>query len=398
MLVLLLLLYTISSFVSSHRYIKRGKEYSTALFLSQTKMEALQVTPLTDIALGEGQCEAPFQEYHYRVELSPWEGDLQQLEVRVTSPRGAQAKVLALRQLQSFQGVATDPATNTVVFSKPHSAQLHSWNDVVSSVSALSGALPGGDAGALAGAPGWNLLWAANISQNTLVPYRESEQGKWGTPIAFPPVEGLGPTRLAGISMDQMGNMVFAADSGNRGLWLYTDGLPGLAKGFLGKRPHAPQSPPLGIPSGVSSDATGSLVVVADTENQCLRKLFVNLASPTTPPSGYSSEQLEAAPGIGFWLKDRLRHPTGMGAPQGIVLNSSGWSIYCIDRAYLYEMIEEIPGEYQWKRVPLKKELTQSAPSGLAYDEFNNLLFIATKTGELWKHRLGSGQFQRVAP
>jgi len=398
-LVLLLLLYTISSFVSSNRYIKRGKEYSTALFLSQSKMEALQVTPMADLSLGEGHFEGEFERYAYTVELLPWEDDIQQLQVHVTSPRGAVARISTLRQVQTYQGIVADQATNTVVYSKPGSSTLFSWDDKTNGPrTQLPKPLPGGEAGALAGFPGWNLLWAADMANNTLVPYKEADPEPWGTPVSFPNLtdQGFGPTRIAGICMDVMGNFVFAADWSNRGVWIYTDGLPGLPVGFHENRPHAPVSPPLGIPSGVATDPAGSVVLVADTENQCLRKLFVNLGSPTSRPDGYDSEDLERAPKVGYWLKERMRHPQGMGAPQGVALNSTGWVAYTVDRAYLYQMIESQPGQYEWKRFRLDPELAEASPSGLTLDEFNNLIFLVTKNGELWKYHIPSNDFDRL--
>ena len=397
-LVLLLLLYTISSFLASNNYLKRGKEYSTSLFLCQTKMEELQVTPITDIEAETGDFAPDFPDYGYEITRVPWEGELEQLEVRVTSPKGAIAKIRTLRQSQAYQGIIADPATNTVAFTKPNSATIHFWDDTnPSQATTASNPLTGGNPGALAGHPGHNLLWAVNQTTNTITPYRESEPQPWGAAISFPTVEGLGPTRLAGIAMDRMGNHVFCADWSNRGVWIYNDGVPGLSVGFQGTqaprpgrpaqpRPHAPVSPPLGIPSGIATDPTGSLVIVADTENQCLRKLFVNLAQPSLRPPGYDPDKLESAPGVGYWLKERLRYDEGMGAPQGVAMNASGWVIYTIDRAYLYTLVENSPDDARWTREQLPDELTLSSPSGIVLDEINNVLFVTTKNGELWKH------------
>lgn len=401
-LVLLLLLYTISSFVASNNYLKRGKEYSTALFLGQTKMEELQVTPISDITPESNPFEPPFEEYEYHVSLEPWEGELQQLEVRVVSPRGAAATIRTLRQSQAFQGIIADPATNTVAFTRPNSSLLHFWNENApapasdGSAHSQSKPLADGNPGALAGHPGSNFMWAVNLTTNTITPYRESEADPWAAGIPFPAVDGLGPSRLAGIAMDEMGNQVFCADWSNRGIWIYNDGIPGLPTDFQGRRPHAPVSPPLGIPSGVATDQTGSLVVVADTENQCLRKLFVNLAAPTLRPPDYAPDQLEEAQGVGYWLKDRLRHPKGMGAPQGVAVSATGWAIHTIDRAYLYTLTENSPTDTKWDRVELEPELAKSSPSGLAFDEFNNLLFITTKNGELWKYEIDNGKFSKL--
>lgn len=403
-LVLLLLLYTISSFVSTHGYLRRGKEYSTALFLSQTRMEKLHATPMSDILSGEDKFAAPFHEYLYRVDLKPWDSDdLQQLSVTVTSPRGAVAHINTLRQKQSFQGIISDPATNKLIYTKPESDKLFSWEERGTNVggpeATLAQGLPsGGKVGALAGSPGWNFFWAVDQTNNTLLPYRESEANPWGQPVPFPAVRGLGPARLSGIAMDQMGNLVFAADWSNRGLWIHPDGLPGPYANvrFLNGGPIAPTQPPLGIPSGVSVDPTGSLVVIADTENQCLRKLFVNLANPTERPAGYGSDELEAATGVGYWLRQRLRHPQGMGAPQGVAVSYTGWAVYTIDRAYLYQMVEPDPKDYRWSRFALPGELSSAGPSGLAYDEYNNLIFINTKSGEVWKYDIGNRKFTKL--
>jgi len=401
-LILLLLLYTISSFVSSHRYLVRGKEYSTALFLAQTQMEILHATPISDVKTGRGNFESPFEGYVYEVELNDWEGDLKQLNVNVVSPRGAIARIKTLRQLQSFQGVVADPATNRLVYATPGSDHLHYVDDKPNMTGGNlgSGRMPtalGGLPGALAGDPGWNFLWAVNTTDNTIVPYREEEANSWGAPVAFPAVgQGLASPRFAGMAMDRMGNVVYLADWSNRGLWIHLDGLPGLPAGLFKNQIHAPVQPPLGIPSGVATDDTGTLVVVADTENQCLRKLFVNLADPTQTPPGYSAEELEAAPNVGYWLKERLRHPKGMGAPQGVVLNTSGWAVYAVDRAYLYRMIEEEPGSYDWKRWELPEAVAEAGPSGMAYDEFDNVIYLLTKSGSLWKHKVATPEWVEV--
>ena len=401
-LVLLLLLYTISSFVSSHRYLVRGKEYSTALFLAQSKMEILHATPISDVQPVQGRFAAPFEGYLYDVELKEWEGDLKQLDVNVTSPRGAVARIKTLRQLQSFQGIVADPATNRLVYTTPGSPKLHYLDDKADMTGSNlgSGTLPNaltGEPGGLAGDPGWNFLWAVNTTDSTMVPYREEDASSWGTPVTFPSVgQGLASPRFAGMAMDKMGNIVYLADWSNRGLWLHIDGIPGIPVGLFQGQLHAPVQPPLGIPSGVATDDTGSVVVVADTENQCLRKLFVNLSDPTQLPPGYSSEELEQAPSVGYWLKERLRHPKGMGAPQGVALNASGWALYAVDRAYLYRMIEEEPGSHEWKRWPLPEEAAAGGPSGLAYDEFDNVLYLLTRSGEVWKHKVATPEWVKI--
>lgn len=397
-LILILMLYVISAFVSSQTYVKRGKEYSTALYLSQSKMEQLQVTPIADIAASTGSFPSPFDQYNFEVVINPWEGELRQVEVRVTSPRGAVAKILTLRQMQTFQGIAVDHATNRVVYSKPASNELSLWDDITAASRPPTLAIPGGEIGGVAGVPGFNYLMATSTTTNAIVPYREDNPTPWGAPIGFPTVPGLGTVRIAGIAMDAMGSLVFCADWSNRGIWIRVDGIPGLTNGWRGGRPLAPTSPPLGIPSGLWTNATGSVLWVADTENQCLRKLFINFADPTALPNGYPANELEIAPGVGFWLQQRYRFPNGMGAPQGVTADSNAWAIYTIDRAYLYRMVEPNPGTTNWSRFPVPTDLSDAGPSGLALDEFNNLLYISTKNGELWKYQLGSNTFTRLSP
>lgn len=395
-LVLMLLLYTLSSFVASNNYIKRGKEYSAALFLSQTKMEELQVTPISDIKPETSFFDGAFEKYQYQVSLLPWEGDLQVLEVVVTSPRGAVAHIRTLRQSQAHQDVIVDPYTNLVAYTKPGSGAIQYHDDGAQNTApGAVVALADGTLGGLAGVPGRGFLWAVNSQTNNLISYKEKDPDPWGKPVTFDGVSSPSP-RLSGICSDEYGNLVFAADWSNRGVWIFADSLPGLPRGFVGKRPQAPVSPPLGIPSSVATDPSGSFVLVADTENQCLRKLFVDLTDNPVPPIGYSSDDLEPVKGVGYWSKKRLRPTQGMGAPQGVAINSTGWVSYTVDRAYLYRLEETTPDAYTWKRIKLDPKITAEGPSGLALDEFNNLLFIVTREGKLWKYVINDGNFAPV--
>lgn len=394
-LVLMLLLYTLSSFVASNNYIKRGKEYSTALFLSQTKMEELQVTPISDIKPETSFFDGAFEKYQYQVSLLPWEGDLQVLEVVVTSPRGAVAHIRTLRQSQAHQDVIVDPYTNLVAYTKPGSGEIQYHNDGPEDLAPNTAiAMPGGTLGGLAGLPGQGFLWTVNLTDNTLVSFKENDPNPWGSPISFPKSDPS--PRVSGICSDTYGSFVFAADWSNRGVWIWADSVPGVAKGFIGKKAQAPISPPLGITSGIACDPSGTFVLVADTENQCLRKLFIDLSDNPSAPEGYGSDELEKAPGIGYWSKVRLRPSQGMGAPQGVAVNSTGWVIYTVDRAYLYQLEEPAPNDFQWKRFALDPAITSDGPSGLALDEYNNLLFIVTKAGELWKYDLSTGKFTHI--
>lgn len=382
-------LYLLSMFASGQGFTVRGREYSATTFLAQNRMEELLAAPADVLAPATGRFTSPHEDYAYEVRISDYEGDLKLVEVIVTSPRGARSRLQTLRRVDTFFGIACDPAANTLVYAAPGQAQLQLLRE---GASATAGpALPQGQPGAVAGHPDTGFLWGVDQNQGR-VTYLPTDAN--AATLEPPSALGQERPRFAGAATDAWGNRLFLADRANRGLWILNDSAPLGGRGWDPRSPVAPEDPALGTPSGVGADAAGSVVWVADTEGQCLRML--RLSAPIDP-TGY-----EAEPGVGWWSRTQFRPPDGLQAPQGVAVNPWGSTVFTVDGKNLarLDFAPKPAGGYDaaWTLTPLPQALQDARPSGVCFDPYRNVVYLNTRTGQVWKHTLAPpGTFLRLA-
>lgn len=125
-----------------------------------------------------------------------------------------------------------------------------------------------------------------------------------------------------------------------------------------------------------------SLIWVADSDYQCLRKLLSPSAS-----SAYPGTDLESAGTLGNWHRKRFRPPAtlGMGSPIGLAMDLQGWAVYVHDRSRLYQFVDSTGAWTLLGTFP--PDLLQDLPSGMTTDRFGNVFFLTTERGSLWKIR-----------
>jgi hypothetical protein len=177
------------------------------------------------------------------------------------------------------------------------------------------------------------------------------------------------------VASDRFGNLAVVGDTSNHCLWLYQDFGPG--PGSWQTIPLCPLTVPMGIPTGVAIDPLGSLVWVADEDNQCLRKfVFSGGAAPAFEPN---------AGGLGSWQVQPVLPPAtmGLGAPQGIAMDNQGWAVYLVDRARLYRYVDETS---QWLVLgELPSAVIHNGLSGISMDAFGTMLYLNTLQGQAYK-------------
>lgn len=386
-------LYLLSLFASGQSFTLRGREYSATTFLAQNRMEELLAAPADVLAASTGTFPSPHEDYRYEIRISDYEGDLKLVEVIVTSPRGARSRLQTLRRVDTFFGIACDPAAETVVFAQPGKVQVQLLAEGGSPGDGPG--LPAGatapQPGAVAGYPNLGLLWAVDQNNGNLTYFPAEGNAETLTP---PSALGQDRPRFAGAATDAAANRLFLADRANRGLWIVNDSEAFGGRGWDGRSPMAPEDPPLGTPSGVGVDAAGSVVWVADTENQCLRML--RLSAPTLT-AGYEQE-----PGVGWWSRTQFKPPDGMGAPQGVAVNPWSSTVFTVDAANLVRLdfVPRTGGGYAeaWTLTALPEDLAAARPSGLCFDPYRNVVYLNTRAGQVWKHTLAApGTFLRLA-
>lgn len=390
LLLFLATLYLLSLFASGQGFALRGREYSAATLLAQSRMEELLAAPADALQAGPGRFPPPHQGYTCEVRTEEFQEDLLLLEVIVTSPRGARSRLQTLRRVERFFGVACDPAAETLVFTAPGQARTLLLEEGGRPTEG-PGLPEGGQPGAVAGLPGLGLLWAVD-QDGARLGYLPS--GGRAEALAPPSALGGEPPRFAGAAMDPAGNRLFLADRANRGLWILNDSAAFGGRGWDARSPLAPEDPPLGVPSGVGADASGSVVWIGDTEHECLRML--RLSTPADP-GGYERE-----PGVGWWSRTRFRPAEGMGSPQGVAVNPWSSAVFTVDSRDLLRL-DFVPGpagghRQAWTRTPLPEALAAARPSGLCFDPYRNVVYLNTRGGQVWKHTVAApGTFLRVA-
>ncbi|MBI3924170.1 MAG: hypothetical protein HY319_01390 [Armatimonadetes bacterium] len=385
-LILLVTLYLMSLFASGQRHNLRAQQYSTGVFLANDKLQELLALPADALDDETGAFSAPFQDYAYTVTVRDYEDDLRELEVLVRSPIGAVAMARTLHGDVRSQGLTVNPSTHQLALTVAGETRLGKFtdNDAGGDVfTMLDPAGPAPNPAAVAGQPGWNLLWVVD-QEDGPVPFREASSPPWGAPVAVPSPAGLPTPRFSGAAMDRFGSRLYLADAANRGLWMLADtGTPS----WRTPTPIAPEDPPLGAPAAVATDLFGSLVWVADREFQCLRKLLV-----TSTPPPYPAADLEAEPGVGYWHRTRFRPAQGMAQPAGVAMDPNGWAVYVLDQGALRRFVDDT-GE--WTVLSeLPEDLIRAGPAGLAHDPFANVFYVNSRRGSRYKYTFSSDTWE----
>ncbi len=398
LLVFLASLYLLSLFSSGAALALRTRDYTVATLLARNRLELLSASPMEAVIEGCGGFPDPHDGYRWDVRVEDYEGDLKMLELVVTSPRGVRSALRTLRRQVDFFGVACDPAAQRVVFAAPGQAavQILEEEGEVSRGPALPARALPSRAGGVAGCPGLGFLWVVDQANLNVEYFRETQAGLFDAGESRAPAPGpsVASPRFAGAATDASANRLFLADRANRGVWILRD------TGAFGQEPWgnglplSPQEPSLGVPSGVAVDASGSVLWVADTENMCLRKLLMHgLSAP--------SQDFEEEPGVGWWSRRRYRPDAGLATPQGLAVNPWSSAVLCVTESDLW-VLDFVPGpsgifQESWKRTPLPEDLVRARPSGICLDPFRSVVYLNTRSGQLWKHTLSPpGSFNRL--
>lgn len=382
-ILLLVSLYTMSMFSTGQSHFVRAQQFSQGNFLVNAKLQELLAVPYAELVPSTGKFPAPYDDFRYTVTLEPFELDMSVISVEVTSRRGAVARASTLVSDDAgFAGLAVDPATDRQVSAQGD--HLNTQQDTPTTTSTAG--TPGNClVGGVAGMPGWNLLW---ISSPKLGLLSHTEVDGWKPAVPLPTSPPLAPL-FTGLAMTQFGSKLFVGDSNNRGLWIYDDsGTPAWTPNQIVRA----TDPPLGSVGGVATDPYGSMVWVADRENQCLRKLLVG--------SSRTDSAVEPdASGAGAWVKKRYCPPgtIGMGTPHGVTMDPNGWAVYVVDRGRAYRFVDDPAGDGEWKVLcNFPSALVTARPSGLALDPYDNILYIATMKSGLWRLKLNSTVAEKI--
>ncbi len=378
LIIFLVSLYCMSMFAQGQRHWLRAQEYSVATFLVNEKMQELLAVPGPELTSGAGTFPVPFEDYRFAVTARPFEHDLVELRVEVVSRQGARSGAACLvADNERFFGVAVDPSTNLVAFSRGDQT-ISYWDDQTRALAPAIPDRPDGAVGAVAGLPGHNKLWSAGVTQS-LRALREFAPNprEWlgAVPAPLSPAAGVADPRYSGLATDASCSYVFLGDAANRAIFLLVDdSAPTWQQGSI-----TATNPPLGAPAGLATDDHASLLWVADREYQCLRKLLL-------VPGKYPAAQYEQA-AFGWWHRTQFRPGRAVGVlgdPQGIAMDPNGWAVYVTDRGRLWRFTEGeatpwvVMAEYP-------ADLVAAGPCGLALDDYDNVIYLSTRLGQLWK-------------
>ncbi len=369
-----------SLFASGHRHARRSVDYSKCTMLAHRRLEEARTVPFQDLVTGLKQETDPNPGFTTTLSLTPYEDGLFVLQVDAVAPSGALARAFCLTSdpAISFGGVISDEFAHKVAW--VNGTDLMSWDDQTTTATNLGSVSDARKGGGLAGRPGSNYFWRGGGKESP-VSFMETlpSPGTW-SPALAPPVAAVDSQRalsqFSGLATDWGTSRLVAADVTNRGLW-FSDG-----SAWNSANVSKPQNPPLGRPAGVVCDPAMSLIWVADSDYQCLRKLLSPSAS-----SAYPGTDLESAGTLGNWHRKRFRPPAtlGMGSPIGLAMDLQGWAVYVHDRSRLYQFVDSTGAWTLLGTFP--PDLLQDLPSGMTTDRFGNVFFLTTERGSLWKIR-----------
>ena len=410
-ILLLVALYTMSTFASGQRHYLRAQQLSLATTLVHSQMEQFLAQPLAEIQPVTNGTISQAPGYTYQLSVNQYvspASDLFELDLTVRSPLGAMASASTFKGRETTpQGISCDPNSNLVAFLD--GTQLREWSDDVSATTTNVSGPPVGPDGAIAGSPGSGLLWAVN-SVGGLSKWVESpttaNAGTW-TAVNAPTTGQACPVRFSSVAGDASGWAAFVGDTSNRCLWRLQDNVTAAAPVW---KSFQPTMTSLGAPSAVACDPFGSVVWVADAENQCLRKFIPG------PNTVYPAAYVDGG-ATGFWLDVQYHPPAqmGMGIPKAIAMDPYSYNVYVMDGARIYKFVDDpnpanvtvnkgIGGPGTWKvltniTAPSGPDLSTAQACGLTADFFDDVFYINCRGPEssppavpqLWKLKPGSG-------
>ncbi|ODT56773.1 hypothetical protein ABS71_21390 [bacterium SCN 62-11] len=390
LLLLLVCLYLMSLFASGQRHARRSIDYSKCTMLAHRRLEEARTVPFEKLAPGLRQESEPNPGFNTTLSLTPFEDGLYTLQVEAVAPSGALARAFCLTSDPAipFGGVISDEFAHKVAW--VNGPDLMGWDDQTNTSSNLGAVGDARSGGGLAGRPGSNFFWRGGGKESP-VSFLETlpSPGTWSAalPATVAAVDNQRALSLfTGLATDRGTGRLVAADVTNRGLW-FSNG-----SAWSSAQVSRPQNPPLGRPAGIVCDPAMSLVWIADTDFQCLRKLLSPEGS-----AAYPAADLESAGSLGNWHRKRFRPPAtlGMGSPVGLAMDAQGWAVFVHDRARLYRFVD---GTGDWAVLgEFPPELRQDLPSGMTTDRFGTVFFVTTERGSLWKIRPPVGATPLVA-
>ena len=379
--------YILGLFSSGYRCQARNREYTTTLFLARSKMERLCCLPVECIASSQtGKCEEPYGSYRWKSSVSEFDKNLKLLTVEVKSPRGACSTLQCLRRNHVFQGVDCDPFSDQVVWSAPKSGALtllqSSKSSVLRQLVINKGTAKLATIGGLSGVPGRGVMWATASDKGQIGYYAfDANNGvsKSRTLTASAPKDGYAPI-FTGVVADCWANNFYGADIANAAIWIAQDG--GGTLRWSASSPLRPQAVPLREPMGLALDESASVLWIAEAGVHALRPLILK---PEANPQGTGVEIIK---GVGWWGA-RVAPSQGSGEMSGVAVNPWSSAVYAVDSSHLHRLIyvSAAGGRFtaQWQSYALPGELQKLFPSGLCCDAYNDVLFINTKYGKLWR-------------
>jgi hypothetical protein len=395
-ILLVVSLFCMAIFGQGQRHDLRARQFSTCSLLANQKMQELTSKPLRELRAqlavpASDRFSGDFQDYTYNATLSDYEPGLSQLEVIARSQLGCFSRCsLLLPTDVSGGGIASDPDTSRVYYvamaeNGEGSARLSRFDDQGASVNPLQGpVLPAGLAlGGVAGAPGQNWLWG--IGPNGALTGFNEDTNAWIAPEQAPPSPPL-PTLFHSLACDSSAHRVIASDMNNRCLWLYDYDWVSTGPPYWYAQPCRPSLnslSPLGSPGAVATDPYASLVWVADTENNCLRKFLFG----DTLPAGAIASNFEAWSSdgrtVGYWdLRPYRPRNDFLGTPCGLAMDEQGSGVYVADRSGVWRFDEAADS---WTRICSFASLGEVRPAGMTCDRFGTVLYINCYGGRIIK-------------
>ncbi len=391
-ILLIVSLFCMSIFGQGQRHDLRARQFSTCSMLASQKMQELTSQPVLQLrkALAtpiSAQFTGDFADYSYNVTLSDYEPGLSQLEVVARSHLGCFSRCsLLVPSEASGRGIASDPDTSRMYYVGTDSLTglgkpgLSSFSGTGSPAPAEGPPNPGGTPlSGVTGAPGQNWLWG--ISPDGAMTGFNEQTNQW---IAAEDAPGAPPlaTIFHSLACDASAHRVVASDVANRCLWLYDyDWVSGPPYWYA--RPCRPSVIPLGAPGAIATDPFATLVWVADTENNCLRKF---LFSDNVTPGDPNLEPVWTSNGrpVGYWDRRAFRpNADFLGTPCGIAMDEQGAQVFVADRGGVWRFEEALNS---WSRICTFASIGgDPRPAGMTCDRFGTVLYINCYGGRIIK-------------